>query len=60
MCRLITRSEAERLSEGALGALFRELSAELVRTEAGSPARRTCLASLETVERTLHARRAGR
>ena len=59
MCRLITSTELDRLTETELSALFRKVSGHLNRTEPGTPERRHCLASLENIERKVIQRRKG-
>jgi hypothetical protein len=57
MCRLITSTELDRLTETELSVLFKKVSGNLIRTEPGSPERRNCLASLENIERSVIQRR---
>ena len=54
--KLITRFELAALPESELHALCRAVFAALVRSTAGSAERRTCLASLENIEREIAAR----
>ena len=57
MCRVITSTELDRLTETELSVLFNKVSADLGRTEPGTPERRNCLASLENIERKVIQRR---
>ena len=57
MCRLITSTELDRLSETELSVLFNKVSGHLNRTDPGTPERRNCLASLENIERKVIQRR---
>ena len=58
MVRIIKQSELAPLGIKELRALFNKVSQELIRTEPGSPERRSALASLENIQRTLAARMA--
>lgn len=51
MNRLITRSELAGRSDGALAALFRQVSQDLAQTAPGSAERRNALATLENITR---------
>ena len=53
MSRLILGNELYGKSESELFALFNTASAELIRSEPGTPERRNALASLENIQRVL-------
>ena len=53
MCRFITQSELQHLSDDQLRALFNEVSRELTRTEPGTKERRAALASLDNIQRAM-------
>jgi hypothetical protein len=57
MCQIITPSELQHRNDQELSVLFRQVSQDLTRSEPGSPERRTALASLENISRTMAARR---
>lgn len=54
--RLVLHSELTTLSEKELCAMFARVSANLARTQQGSPARRNALATLENINRAQAAR----
>jgi hypothetical protein len=53
MCRFITPSELQHLSEQQLCALFNEVSRELNSSEPGTDKRRAALASLDNIQRAM-------
>ena len=56
MCRIITASELEIKTNIELSALFREVSQEIVNSEAGSPEQRNGLANLDNISRAMRSR----
>lgn len=51
--KMMTTRELEQLKRGELKALFRTVSQNLMLTQAGSPARRNALATLENIATVL-------
>lgn len=60
MCKIITETELQSLGIEELRSLFNQVSQELLCSEPGTPARRCALASLETIQRAMAVRMAGR
>jgi len=59
MCRIITQTELQSLGIEELRSLFNKLSQELRCSEPGTPARRSALASLESIQQAIAVRMAG-
>lgn len=57
MCRIITTSELQQRTDQELSVLFRKASKRLAQSEPSSSERRTNLANLKNIARTLEARR---
>jgi len=58
MCRTITETELQQLTDSELKSLFNKVTQQLTQSAPGTPARRKALASLETIQRTMAARMA--
>lgn len=50
MCRIITRTELQHLTDNELRALFNRVTRELIQSDPGTPDRRNALANLDTIQ----------
>jgi len=59
MCRIITETELQQLTDSELKSLFNKVTQQLIQSEANTPARRSALANLEIIQRAMAMRMAG-
>lgn len=58
MCRIITETELQQLTDSELKSLFNKVTQQLIQSDRGTAARCKALASLDNIQRAMAARMA--